>query len=79
MPTKQICVKLKTKKHLSLFSACTIKLSFSFQVHVYRSDLTEFYKQVPKHLLPSDLGGDGETIAAQHGKHVHCRQTILLK
>ncbi|KAJ9583065.1 hypothetical protein L9F63_022587 [Diploptera punctata] len=39
-----------------------LKPKIAARIQTHGSDLAELYKQVPKHLLPSDFGGDGEEI-----------------
>ncbi|KAJ9587371.1 hypothetical protein L9F63_019113, partial [Diploptera punctata] len=32
------------------------------RLHIHGTDLTEFKKQIPSHLLPADYGGQGESL-----------------
>jgi hypothetical protein len=38
-----------------------------FQMHVHGSDLTSFYEQVPKEILPKDYGGKSGTVSENWG------------
>jgi hypothetical protein len=34
-----------------------------FQMHVHGTDLTSFYEQVPKKILPTEYGGDSGSVS----------------
>jgi hypothetical protein len=39
-----------------------------FQTYVHGSDLTSFYEQVPKEVLPTDYGGKCGSVSENWGK-----------
>jgi hypothetical protein len=41
---------------------------FLLQVQVHGSDLTSFYEQVPKEILPTEYGGEAGSIAENWGE-----------
>jgi hypothetical protein len=38
-----------------------------FQIQVHGSDLTSFYEQVPKEILPTEYGGNSGSVAENWG------------
>jgi hypothetical protein len=48
-------------------SVCYNKRSL-LQIQVHGSDFTSFYEQVPKEILPTELGGEAGSIAENWGE-----------
>lgn len=36
--------------------------NFNFQIHFHGSDLESLYNVIPKHILPKEYGGDGDSV-----------------
>lgn len=48
-----------------------MKQSLIDLVQIHGTDLTEFYKIVPREILYKDFGGFSGTLSEAHGKNLH--------
>jgi hypothetical protein len=61
-----------------LIAAVSFKFYFQLHLHSSNMDYEKFYKNhIPKQCLPSDFGGDLETVAELHEKH--CQEFMRLR
>jgi hypothetical protein len=57
------CWTLSLYNKLQLGEPKTIIIVLMFQIHVHHSDLTSFYEEVPKKVLPVEYGGDPGSVS----------------